>query len=46
MKLSGALVGILVSVAILATHLSLQTGLPILAILQDMLQVVVKLLIS
>ena len=44
MKLSGAIAGIIVSVVILATHLSAQTGVPVLEILQDMLQVVVKLI--
>ena len=44
MKLQGALMGVLVSLGILTVHLSLQTGVPVLEILQDMLQVVVKLI--
>jgi len=44
MKLSGAVCGILVSLAILTVHLSAQTGVPVVEILQDMLQVVVKLI--
>ena len=44
MKLQGFVAGVFVSVGILTVHLSLQTGVPIVEILQDMLQVVVKLI--
>ena len=44
MKLQGAIAGVFVSVGILTVHLSLQTGVPVLEILQDMLQVMVKLI--
>jgi len=44
MKLQGAIAGVFVSVGILTVHLSLQTGVPVLEILQDMLQAILTVI--